>query len=363
MLQVIEQRPDRRLTAVGRGACQLEDGISEIVIVARGDRPAKGSYQRGPAAGELLVAQQRCERFVECSLVSHDTPANARPRTPDGAALGKMYRMASGKTSTLTLLGTQGWIPTPQRHTTCLAFQAPGRLLLFDAGTGLSRLLQEPLRSAARAAAEVHLFLTHYHLDHTVGLSYLTGLLDRKLTVHVPEQQVNGVDPQGGVPALIRHPFFPVNWADQASYSLQTLAAGDNEVAGMTVRVKPQCHPDTTVAYRVDDLFAFATDTVADPETAAFARGAQVLLHESWLDGAEEHDPSQADFVRRAYTSHTSARQAASIAVRAGVEHLYLVHLNPLLDEDYYRRMERSAREIFPGSSVPADLHVHQFSG
>ena len=36
---------------------------------------------------------------------------------------------------------------------------------------------------------------------------------------------------------------------------------------------------------------------VADPQTATFARGAEVLLHESWIDGVEEHDPDAADLV------------------------------------------------------------------
>ncbi len=169
---------------------------------------------------------------------------------------------------------------------------------------------------------------------------------------------MNGVDPLAGVPALIRHPFHPVAWSDHAGYSSQTLVAGDNDVSGITVRVRAQCHPDTSVAYRVEDLFAFATDTVADPATADFARGARLLLHEAWIDGSEEQDPAQQELVRRTYTSHSSARQAAAIAAAAAVDDLYLIHLNPQFGEDYYASMERSARAVFPATTVPSDLHV-----
>lgn len=271
--------------------------------------------------------------------------------------------MADRETPRLTLLGTQGWIPTPRRHTTCLALQIDGLLFVFDAGTGLSRFLQEPFAGVARQAREIHLFLTHYHLDHSAGLAYLTALFGKRpLTIHVPGSELNGVDPQSGVPALIRHPFHPVAWADHAGYSLQTLAAGDNEVAGVPVRVKAQCHPDTSVAYRVSDLFAFATDTVADPATADFARDAQVLLHEAWIDGAEEQDPTQQEFVRATYSSHSSARQVAGLAAAASVGELYLIHLNPLFDETYYAAMERSARAIFPATTVASDLLVREFA-
>ncbi len=150
----------------------------------------------------------------------------------------------------------------------------------------------------------MHLFLTHYHLDHSAGLAYLTGLFgQRPLTVHVPSLDLNGVDPLAGVPALIRHPFHPVAWSDHAGYSSQTLVAGDNDVSGITVRVRAQCHPDTSVAYRVENLFALATDTVADPATADFARGAELLLHEAWIDGSEEQEPAQQELVRRTYSA------------------------------------------------------------
>jgi ribonuclease BN (tRNA processing enzyme) len=113
-----------------------------------------------------------------------------------------------------------------------------------------------------------------------------------------------------------------VAWADHTGYSTQTLVAGDNDVAGITVRVKAQCHPDTSVGYRVEDFFTFVTDTVADPATAELARGSQALLHEAWIDGAEEQDPSQQQLVRSTYLSHTSARQAAAIAADAAVGEL-----------------------------------------
>ncbi len=194
----------------------------------------------------------------------------------------------------LTLLGTQGWIPTGRRETTCLALEDGPRLLLFDAGTGLRRLLEPPGSTMLAAARDVHLFLTHYHLDHVCGLAYLPGLFaGRRLTVHVPEPTINGVDLDHGLATLIDSPFNPGRWGRQRGMEIvtQTLREGANEVAGHEVRVRRQQHPDPTVGYRLDDAFAFVTDTVADPETARFAAGVELLLHEAWIDGVEESDP------------------------------------------------------------------------
>jgi ribonuclease BN (tRNA processing enzyme) len=263
--------------------------------------------------------------------------------------------------SRLTVLGTQGWIPTERRETTCLAFADGDLLFLFDAGTGLRRLLDPPGATMLQRAKDVHLFLTHYHLDHICGLAYLPAFFaERALTIHVPEASLNGVDPQKGIAELIRHPYNP-GPPSLKKLSIETLAAGDNEVAGRRLRVRGQCHPDTTVGYRLDDLFTLATDTVYDPNTAVFAHKSKLLLHEAWIDGIEEHTSGKEDLVSRAYAAHTSARQAAELAAQAGVEELWLIHLNPLMDEAYYRRMEASARHTFARAEVVSDLAFREF--
>ena len=264
----------------------------------------------------------------------------------------------------LTLLGTQGWIPTAARETTCMAVDDGPLLFIFDAGTGLSRLLRPPASELLSGAREVHLFLTHYHLDHTCGLAYLSAVFaGRTLMVHVPDAALNGVDPQRAVPELIRKPFHPTDWRDQTGVVLTVLHEGVNEVAGHELRLRAQCHPDTSVAYRLDDRFVMATDTSADPATAEFARGAEVLLHEAWIDGVEEDDPASAEMVRTTYRSHSSARQAAGLAAQAGVGELIIMHLNPLRDDDYYAQMQASAREIFAATSIYPDLFERPLGG
>ena len=264
----------------------------------------------------------------------------------------------------LMLLGTQGWIPTPRRETTCLAVYDDDVLFIFDAGTGLGRFLQPPAADLLDGTREIHLFLTHYHLDHVCGLAYLPGIVgDRPLLVHVPEAGLNGVDPEHGVPDLIRKPFNPSGFAEQRNVHLQVMREGDNAVATHTIRLRAQCHPDTTVAYRLDDRLVLATDTVADAQTADFARGARVLLHEAWLDGVEEDDPAQRRFVETAYRAHSSARQVARIAADAGVGSLVLMHLNPLRDEAYYEQMQDAARETFAATHVYPDLQELALDG
>ena len=263
----------------------------------------------------------------------------------------------------LTLLGTQGWIPTGRRETNCFAIEAGDSLLIFDAGTGLRRLLEPPASNVLAAARDLHLFITHYHLDHVCGLAYLPGIFaGRRLTVHVPEALPSGGDPLSGVTGLIRRPYDPKPWEAQDNFELVTEVSriGVNEVAGHELRVLRQKHSDPSVGYRLDDAFAFCTDTVADEATAEFARGADLLLHEAFIDGVEETQPDKQQLVQTTYAAHTSARQAARLAVQAGVNELLLVHLNPLFDEDYYQQMARSARSLGANAQVQPDLYSRE---
>jgi len=107
-----------------------------------------------------------------------------------------------------TLLGTGGWIPTRRRETTCAVLSLPEALFIFDAGTGLARLLEDRFREEAGAPREVHMFLSHYHLDHVAGLVYLPAMFKgRTVHLHAPAAQITGEDPRDIIGSIIRKPF------------------------------------------------------------------------------------------------------------------------------------------------------------
>jgi ribonuclease BN (tRNA processing enzyme) len=256
----------------------------------------------------------------------------------------------------VTLLGTLGWMPRGARETTCFAVRDGSSLLLFDAGTGLRRLLDPEHAGLLEGAAEVHLFLSHYHLDHVCGLAYLSGVLPGlEVTIHPPGEELTGVDPLAAVAELVRRPYNPVDLADMKGVRVQPTAAGENEVAGHVVRVRPQQHTDTSVSFRLDDELVIATDTRVDPEAVRFAEGAGLWLHEAWYWA---NDPGLTDVpsgLRAGYSAHSEASAVAALAAEAGVGRLILVHLNPLGGEHSYLPMRDGAREVFPHTDVVED--------
>ena len=256
----------------------------------------------------------------------------------------------------VTLLGTRGWIPGDRRETTCFACRDGDVLFIFDAGTGLRRLLDPAAAELLTGVREAHLFLTHFHLDHTCGLAYLPGVLPgRRLVIHAAAAEITGVDPEGAVAGLLHKPYNPTNWEDLRDYRVQPLAAGANHVAGHTVRVRAQHHTDISVAYRVDDSLVLATDTTADPATAEFASGVGLLLHEAWYNAADPRTDEAPAELRPGYAAHSEVSAVAGLAASAGVGRLVLMHLNPFHDESYYAAQEVAGRAVFARTEVRAD--------
>ena len=69
----------------------------------------------------------------------------------------------------LVVLGSTGYHPNELRHTACLMLPAQG--VVLDAGTGMFR------RPRLAIDRRWTYFLTHAHLDHIVGLSFLFDVL------------------------------------------------------------------------------------------------------------------------------------------------------------------------------------------
>jgi ribonuclease BN (tRNA processing enzyme) len=240
------------------------------------------------------------------------------------------------------LLGSGGWIPTRRRET-CAAFLRQGpHVLLIDAGTGIQRLVERPELLAG--AESVDILLTHFHLDHVVGLSYLPALpIADVVTVWGPGELLADIATRAVLERLLSPPLFsaPLNVVAGVVREIpaQEFAVGPFPIATRIQRF----HLEPTLALRCGDSFTYCTDTAPDPENVGFAAGSRVLLHEAWYAQVSSDDGN-----------HSAGGDAGRIARQAGVERLVLIHVNPLQESD--EELVASAESEFPGARVGVDL-------
>ncbi|HVS14245.1 MAG TPA: MBL fold metallo-hydrolase [Thermoanaerobaculia bacterium] len=221
-------------------------------------------------------------------------------------------------------LGTNGFYPSHGRQTMSFLLAGDRRALLLDAGTGVGRL-REPAVAARLAGVErLDVLLTHYHLDHVVGLTYLGAAWGGPVRLLAPAPPLVDAEPEEALSRLIGPPLFPLALdAFPVEVTVEPYR-GDLELDGLAVRTRRQSHPGASVGLRLGDRLAYVTDTIADPETARFAEGVSWLLHEVWVDDRQaEEDP-------RLVAGHAAAGAVARIADQAQAGRLVPVHHHPL---------------------------------
>jgi ribonuclease BN (tRNA processing enzyme) len=242
----------------------------------------------------------------------------------------------------LTILGGGGWFPAYERHTACALLRDGDSAIMIDAGTGVSRFIEEP--GLLEGTTRLDILLTHFHLDHIAGLAYLPALgLCEQTTIWGPGALLYGISTKDLLARVSKQPFHPVPLEEQ-DIDVRDLPAGEVELGGVTIASRRQDrHSAPTLGFRFGDVLTWITDTAYDPDSARFAEGSELLAHEAFFTQQAPRNPN----------IHSSAAQAASVAEQASVERLVLIHLPPF--ERSLEPVLAEAQAAVPGAVAATD--------
>ena len=292
---------------------------------------------------------------------------------------------------TLTFLGTGAATPTIDRNVASLALQREGEMILFDCGEGTQRQMMR----YGVGFSFTEIFFTHYHADHILGVTGLLrtmGLQDRTapVTLYGPRgaQRVLGAAISLGIERnkfpveivelkagdrLAREEYEIVVFetdhrADTVGYALAErirlgrfnpdrarelgipegplwgrLHKGETIVLDDGRAVAPA---DLVGAPRPGRTVVYSGDTRPHLALAQAARGADLLVHEATFGGDE--------LERARETGHSTAAEAARLALEAGVRRLVLTHISPRYTRDAPELLAE-ALAIFPNTVIARD--------
>jgi ribonuclease Z len=282
----------------------------------------------------------------------------------------------------VTFLGTAASRPSVGRNVSSLVIQREGEVLMFDCGEGTQRQM---MRYGTGFAID-DIFFTHIHADHflgVIGLLRTMGLQGREEAIRlwapsgteqVIEQAVGlGID-RVAFPVGV-HPLTPGEAVERAEYSIvpfRTAHGGSSLGYALVEKIRlGRFNPDRArelgipegplwgrlhrgEAVEVSGRIVEPGELVGDPRpgrkvvytgdtrpsqrTVEVAQDADLLIHEATFG----HD--EADRARK--TGHSTAREAALTARKAGVLRLALTHFSPRYADDP-RALEREARKVF----------------
>lgn len=283
---------------------------------------------------------------------------------------------------TLTYWGVRGTLPVPGQgslryggNTPCVTVEfANGRLLIFDAGSGI-KALSNHLMKLGRPRLEAKILISHPHWDHINALPFFVPL-------YIPgnEFEIMGAI-QGDksvreiIAAQMDDVYFPITLKEfgariffrdlrQESFTI------DNDIRIETLLLS---HPGYCLGYRVnfngrsicyvtdnelylDDHPSFNPKYVAD--LTRFVAGADILITDTTYFDQE--------YKTKVDWGHSCVSKVVELADTANVKSLHLFHHDPDQDDDAIDRKLATAREMLTArhSSVeciaPAEGGVFQ---
>ena len=273
-----------------------------------------------------------------------------------------------------------------------IAVQREGELFLFDCGEGTQRQMMR--YGVGFGVREI--FVTHLHADHYLGLP---GLL-RTMSLQGRTDELVVWGPEGST-ELLRSTIELGGDRMQFAVPVRELPAGERvRYEGFEIRAFPVEHTPTSnglalvedtrlgrfdvdrarelgvpegpmfgrlhrgenvtledgTDIRASDLvgparpgrsLVYSGDTRPCEATVTAARGADLLIHEATF--------SDEDGKRAMETRHSTAREAAGVAARAGVRRLVITHFSARFSEQPHRLLEE-ARAVFAAEAAEDGL-------
>lgn len=257
-------------------------------------------------------------------------------------------------------LGTNGFFPSFGRQTMCFAIPLGKTLIILDAGSGLFRFAEPIGKKLLDGVDTIHLYLSHYHLDHTFGFYAAWKLFaGKKVTVFgkSTKRVFKELYSHGYIPGLFEKQYSSFCWEE----------VGEKVIARDVYQMKArkQLHNGAgSLAYRFqfqDASLAYVTDSEPTRESIEFVRGVNLLLHEHYLGGEEASKRKNISLEDHYLAGHVTTVGAATIAKEAQVGKLALIHNYPFADEKQLKRLETLSESIFSQSTCTFDCIPNQF--
>ena len=252
-------------------------------------------------------------------------------------------------------LGINGFFPYNGRQTACYLFIKDDTAIILDAGTGISGLLKGEIKEKLKEK-HLHIILSHYHLDHTCGLSYLTGVTpNAKISLFCPVYPLVKARNINGLERLLSPPLFSLKLED-IPIEVKEINKESFKIGKINIKLLKQYHPGGSVGIRIDNDLTYITDTIVSDKTAVFAKNVKLLLHELWLTDKElKTAPLEADG-KRPEEKHSYESGVVKIALDSKCENVMPIHMTPWRTEKEIRALVNRMNKKGANTLLPEEF-------
>jgi phosphoribosyl 1,2-cyclic phosphodiesterase len=243
--------------------------------------------------------------------------------------------------------------------TSCVQIEGAAEPMVIDAGSGIRRLGEVLMGGPfSQGKGTLHLFFTHFHWDHIIGLPFFQPIFIRGNHIHIYAVQD---DAESCVRQLFQRPFFPVSY-DQlgAKFHFHKLEPRKPlSVQGFSWTPYQLDHPDPCWGFRVEretkkgkKTYAHCVDTEATRVSPADL-GEDVYLYRDADLCYFDAQYTASEMLSYMNWGHSAAPIGIEIALREGVREILFAHHDP----------SSSDEKIFAAEQQTADfLHSYRLA-
>jgi ribonuclease Z len=288
----------------------------------------------------------------------------------------------------VTILGNNSAVPAFDRHPTSQVVTLDGHHFLVDCGEGTQIQM---INYKIRRSRISHIFISHLHGDHYFGLVGLInsfGLLSHQQELHVfapaplqqiIEMQLKVADTKLCYPLHFHTISGEATLVDNDKFEIKCFPTQHRiECYGFSFHEKKKPRKlimesvkENNIPFHFYDNLKMGEDfittageliknewlTTAAPKGKTYAFCADTRYNESMIEHIKDadmiyHETTYLDNLRERATErfHSTTKQAATIALKAGVKKLLIGHFSSKYDT--LEEFEAEAREVFPNTEL-----------
>ena len=251
--------------------------------------------------------------------------------------------------------GTRGSMsaPYPDRmiyggNTSCVSVEWDDEILIFDCGSGIRAVSDYLTKNIVSYKKEIHIFISHLHLDHIMGLPFFSQIYQKDWTIHLHGTSDLNASFQERIGKIVASPYWPVPLFKAGAKILWHELDFEKNITlpgNVTIKMLSSNHPDNTTLFRLEKdgtsivygLDCELTETFYD-KYITFVDHCDLLLFDGMYTECEiEHF--------RGF-GHSFWKQGIQIMEAASVKKLCIMHHDWARTDSELTKMEQDAKAL-----------------
>lgn len=233
--------------------------------------------------------------------------------------------------------------------TTCVEVSSSRSQLIIDGGSGIRNLSEKIMSgTTGRSKGPFHIFMTHFHWDHVIGLPFFTPHF-------IPGCEVHYYAVQPELEKLIRgifvRPYFPVPFeALKAKVFFHVLEPRKPmKLEDFTITPYKLDHPDPCWGFKVEaggKTYSHCVDTEGTRVTRE-ELGEDLPLYQNVDLMYFDAQYTLPELAEKANWGHSAAQVGLDIALREGIKKILFAHHDPGARIEHVLELKRQTREYY----------------